>query len=190
MKVFVSSVIQNYGKYREAVRRAVDHVRTTKQIPIEPIMVERDLPSLNLSSQRACLDEVASADIYVLILGRRYGWVNPASGLAATHEEYRTARLLGKPVLAFIQATSMEKEQKLFATEVSDYVTGSFRTTFKTATELRLVTEHALDAFLREKASKDTGTPAAYSQQIYGAGSSSTIIQYVGTLNLGADRKN
>ncbi len=55
----------------------------------------------------SCLDDVAKSDIYVLLLGRRYGHRPPqdnAENLSITHLEFRHAVDLGKPLVVLEQA--------------------------------------------------------------------------------------
>jgi hypothetical protein len=56
----------------------------------------------------SCLDDVDSSDVYVLILGHRYGWQptddNP-EGLSITHLEFRRAGQSGKPRVALLRTS-------------------------------------------------------------------------------------
>ena len=84
MNVFVSSVISEFEEYRAAARRAII------SLGYETIRAE-DFGASASSPQQACLAGVREAEITVLLLGGRYG-AKQASGLSATHEEYREAR--------------------------------------------------------------------------------------------------
>ena len=84
MKVFVSSVIDGYEEYREA---AVSAVRTLRHDALRA----EDYGASPNSPQQTCLQGVRDADVVVLLLGARYGF-KQASGLSATHEEYREAK--------------------------------------------------------------------------------------------------
>ena len=94
MKVFVSSLIAGMSDIRIAARNAVTTLRHA------PIMAE-DFGAQPNSPQVACLRGLRESDLVVLILGERYG-AEQASGLSATHEEYREAKST-KPVIAFVQ---------------------------------------------------------------------------------------
>lgn len=122
MKVFLSSVIRGMESYREAAAQAVRTFRY-EIIQSEAFGARPDSP------QRACLADVRSADVVVLILGGRYGPKQP-SGLSATHEEYREAKDRC-PILAFVQTgIEHEMDQEAFLEEVRTWmggvVTGSF----------------------------------------------------------------
>src|SRR6185295_20078467 len=83
MRVFVSSLISGMEPLRRAARDAIS------TLGHQPVMAE-DFAARVSSPQVACLGDLRQADLVVLILGDRYGDIQ-ASGLSATHEEYREA---------------------------------------------------------------------------------------------------
>lgn len=106
MKVFVSSLIRGFEEFRGA---AADAVTTLGHTPVRA----EEFGASPASAQQACLAGVRDADLIVLILGDRYGYPQ-ASGLSATHEEYREARD-NSPVLVFIKSgTDVEPAQAAF----------------------------------------------------------------------------
>lgn len=108
--VFISSVITGFEAVRAAVHDAVESAG------FRPVMSEKDGAS-PLSSQRALLDRVASSDIYLVILGARYG--DPAaSGLSPTEEEFDEAKRRNRPILGLRQNIEMEPAQIQFARRV------------------------------------------------------------------------
>ena len=56
-----------------------------------------------------CCSHVLDSDIFVLILGPKYGYVEPAWGLSMTEIEYLTAMHAGKPILVYVLAEAREK---------------------------------------------------------------------------------
>lgn len=52
-----------------------------------------------------CLRQLRESDLVVLLLGGRYGSLDPETGLSITELEYRTARDLGLPVLVFFKVS-------------------------------------------------------------------------------------
>lgn len=128
MKVFVSSVIADFGEYREA---AVEAVRS---LGYEVIRAE-DFGASASSPQAVCLSGVRDADVVVLLLGERYG-VLQASGLSATHEEYREARERCQ-VLAFVSdIVSSDERQRALVEEVQAWQGGVFTSSFSTPSHL------------------------------------------------------
>lgn len=53
------------------------------------------------SAQKSCLDEVKKCDMYILIIGTRYGSIFPNDTLSITHREYREAIEARLPIFAF-----------------------------------------------------------------------------------------
>lgn len=135
-RVFVSSVIEKFQEYREAARDGIVAGGG------DPILVE-DYPGLSVSPRTACLDGVASCDIFVVVIGDRAGWTTP-SGKLVVEEEYEEARKRKIPTLAFIQNVEREEEAEKLAGRLSDYVNGMFRPTFSTPAELQSAVEKAL----------------------------------------------
>ncbi|WAH60649.1 DUF4062 domain-containing protein [Pseudomonas silvicola] len=128
MKIFISSVVRGYENYRAAAKKAVELLQYT------PRMCE-SFGAQPYSSEIACMAEVQEADVVVLILGADYGFETP-SGESVTQQEYRRARTLNKPVLAFLENVEASGKQKAFRQEVSDYLNGLFRETFSYEGEL------------------------------------------------------
>lgn len=94
------------------------------------------------SPQIACLTGLRQSDLVVLVLGARYG-AKQASGLSATHEEYREARGR-KPILTFIQQGEAEPDQAALIDEAGSWESGLFRAAFSTPDELRDLVTRAL----------------------------------------------
>jgi hypothetical protein len=116
-RVFVSSLITDMRAERAAVRRAIESVGAT------PIMFE-DLGGRDTSAEEAYLSGVRTADIYVGVLGSRYG-VALATGYSATHAEYVEAERSGLRMALFVQeGVAMEgPQQDLVAGARNSYTT-------------------------------------------------------------------
>jgi hypothetical protein len=139
MKVFISSLIGGMAPIRQAARAAV----TT--LGHEPIMAE-DFAATAASPQTTCLDGVRKSEVVILILGVGYG-ADQASGLSATHEEYREARGR-KPVLAFVQDNVQpEPRQIALLDEVQGWEGGLFRSSFTGPADLQTAITLALHRY-------------------------------------------
>lgn len=128
-RVFVSSVIRDFQEVRQAARQGISAAGG------EPVLVNEDFPSLSTSSRTACLDAVASCDIFVVIVGKLGGWTTP-SGKLVVEEEYEEARRRQLPVLVFLQNVARDDEATRLARTLSDYVDGHLRVIFSTPDEL------------------------------------------------------
>lgn len=131
MKVFVSSVVRDYEKYREAAAEAVEtlgyQVSRSEDFPARP-----DTP------QQACLGEIRGSDAVILLLGERYG-AKQDSGLSATQEEYNEAKKNNIPVLVFIESDiNPELAQEEFIKEVKDWTSGYFIKNFSDSKQLNV----------------------------------------------------
>ena len=98
-KVYVSSTIDDLKLERKAV---IEWLIKARQQPIESYLPSSD------TTWESCLDDVHNSDMYVLILGNRYG--NPPRGstldqLSMTHLEYRQAGKSGIPRIALLKTT-------------------------------------------------------------------------------------
>lgn len=148
-KVFISSVIEGFEVFRHAAKEAV------KAADMTPIMIE-NLSAQPHSSEQACIKGVQDADLVVLILGERYGYVSNGSKISVTHSEYREAIKMHKPVLAFIQSTDKkEDKQQDFVKEVEGYRSGLFRKTFSSPDELKFQIDAALSDWKKSQTSND-----------------------------------
>jgi len=107
-RVFVSSVIEGFAEYRQAVRKGIE------QASGEGILVNEDFPSQASSSRNTCLDAIDSCDVFLLVLGAIGGWKTP-SGRLVVEEEYDHARVRKLPVLVFLGDVPRDAEAERFA---------------------------------------------------------------------------
>lgn len=135
-RVFVSSVMEGFEDFRKAARQGIIAAGG------EPVMAE-DFVALPETPRNACLDGVDSSDIFILIIGKRGGWVTP-SGKLAVEEEFDQARQNHIPILAFIQDIEMDEDATRLSGIVSDYTDGTFRNKFVASPDLKNLIEKAL----------------------------------------------
>jgi Domain of unknown function (DUF4062) len=128
MKIFISSVITGFEDFRDT---AAEAVRALGYVVIRA----EDFAASTKSPQVACLSGVREADLVLLLLGERYG-VRQPSGLSATQEEYEEARGK-KPLLVFVQETTMEPDQVAFRRSVEAWQGGNLWKGFVSPDDLR-----------------------------------------------------
>ncbi len=101
------------------------------------------------SSWERIQNEIESCDVFLLLIGERYGWI-PDKGpmafksLSVTHIEYQEAKRVDIPILPFLKeldygsdSTSQDaKRRDSFCKEVSDWASGHFIAKFKLASDL------------------------------------------------------
>jgi tetratricopeptide (TPR) repeat protein len=114
--IFVSSTSRDLIRdYRPAARRAIEILSQ------HPIMME-DFGAHDGDATHVSTAEVAAADLLLLILAWRYGYVPAGETRSVTHLEYLEARRLDKPVLVFLAAPESEERDDLFPHESRDPV--------------------------------------------------------------------
>jgi hypothetical protein len=144
--VFISSIQRDFEAIREAIRRAVE------SLGLQPLMAETAGAHVE-SPQRALLDLVAQANVFLLVLGPRYS--------KPTEDEYDEARRRGLPILVLRQTGEAEPEQEAFAERVSGgWAGGRLRGTFTDASDVALAVVRAITN-LREQGTNETLAPAA-----------------------------
>ena len=94
-KVFVSSTFEDMIPYRNAVVEAITSLEHL------PIGMEHFASSPDKSLD-VCLSDVRRCNIYVLLIGMRYGSIDNDTGKSYTELEYEEALRCNIPVLAFI----------------------------------------------------------------------------------------
>ncbi|CAN5716546.1 hypothetical protein BH18ACT13_BH18ACT13_08070 [soil metagenome] len=135
--VFISSIQDGFEDVRAAARAGVETYGH------RAVMAETS-GAAAASPQRALLDRVAAADIFLLLVGPRYG-MRQASGLSATEEEFEEARRRGKPILVLVQEGESEPEQEAFvARATGGWEVGIFRDSFRDASDAGLTVVGAL----------------------------------------------
>src|ERR1700733_5205686 len=87
---FISSEMSRLGPERETLAEALRHLGMS-------VVVFEDLGGRDEDAVTAYLDGVARSDVYIGIVGDRYGQMQ-ASGRSPTHEEYLFAEQNGKRI--------------------------------------------------------------------------------------------
>jgi len=112
-----------------------------------PVMSEFTIEAQSTDSLTACLSNVMESDLYVLILGGRYGW-QPNGSESITEMEFQTAKNSNIPILVFNTTYPKEQLQKTFESKVNP---SYFRKTVQDAFELQDELEKALKLELDKK---------------------------------------
>jgi len=120
LRVFVSSVQNELQDQRVAVSNLIT-IDPFLQQHCDPLLYEFEPASTNKSAKE-CIKLVKASDIFVLIIGDRYGRTTK-SGFSITHQEYRQAKESGLSILVFIRGsrdTGREDKVKDFIKEIRD----------------------------------------------------------------------
>lgn len=133
-KIFISSTIWDLPNERTAAYKAVNKVGAF------PMMSEKTIEAQSADSLTVCLNKVKECDIYILVVGGRYGW-QPEEKESITELEYLTALKCNKAILVFNTEYDKEELQKEFFQRVENKF---FRKTVKDAFELENEIEKSL----------------------------------------------
>ncbi|WP_297325418.1 SUMF1/EgtB/PvdO family nonheme iron enzyme [Nitrosomonas sp.] len=93
MRVYLSSTLNDLGPEREAVRKALGGDCT----------VVESYTADERGVRESCLADVAGCDLYIGIIGRRYGFIPPGQPFSITELEYQQAREHQLPTLIFVK---------------------------------------------------------------------------------------
>lgn len=95
--VFLSSTFSDLRPERRAVEEILHRLSTTEFRGMEYFGSRPETPV------ETSLAEVRRADVYLAVIGERYGTIDSVSGKSITELEYRTASAEGKPCLIYLQ---------------------------------------------------------------------------------------
>jgi Domain of unknown function (DUF4062) len=117
--VFISSVMGGMEAERSAVVAAAERVGV-------PVIRFEDFGGRDDDAESAYLSGVRSSDIYIGVLGERYGRPLP-SGYSATHAEYTEALAQGLRISLWSTTGDMDGRQRDFLEELQVFhTTGSY----------------------------------------------------------------
>ena len=132
IKIFISSVQNEFAKER---RQIADYIRQDSLFSMyfDPFLFE-ELPAQDKSAQTAYLEQAADAGIYLLLLGKRYGYEDE-NGISPTEREYDTATASHAYRIAFIkEMQEREPKEELFKQKIDGAV---IRNSFNSYEELK-----------------------------------------------------
>jgi predicted HTH transcriptional regulator len=122
-KIFISSVQREFAEERKML---CNYIRQDAMLGrfFDPFLFE-ELPAKNSSAQQAYLSEVKNSDIYLCILGQRYG-SEDEQGVSPTEKEFDEATAQDKYRICFTKSLShdsvREPKQQAFVEKVEQVV--------------------------------------------------------------------
>jgi tetratricopeptide (TPR) repeat protein len=137
--VFVSSTSRDLGAHREAVRRAIEVLR-------QHLIRMEDFGAQVGDGATVSTAEVASCDLFVLVVAWRYGFIPHNETRSITELEYLEARRLGRPCLICLSDESTQDQDgpgDLFPASLRDPEHATQLATFRTS----LLPGHVVDRF-------------------------------------------
>jgi hypothetical protein len=117
-KLYISSTYSDLEKYREVI---LDNINFLSKYFTPVRVMEYMMPPVEQSIVEECLSDVANCDIYVLIIGKRYGSIEPLSKVSYTENEYNLAVRLGKKIIPLIADEKAETLSEQQTDNVTEY---------------------------------------------------------------------
>jgi len=118
LKVFISSTMKDLQEERKLIDQAISQLR------FQALRAET-IGAQSVSPREACLMMAQECDVYLGILGGRYGYIPPNESSSVTEMEFDEAKRLGKPILLYRkQVEDVEPRQKEFIGRIGDFDEG------------------------------------------------------------------
>jgi hypothetical protein len=131
LKVMISSTVEDLGPEREAADRAIRRLHLTR-------FRAETFGSVPHSPKVICALLAEQCDIFVLIIGKRHGYVIESEGISVVEFEYRVARAQNPQKILVYVKDGVDREPRLteFLKRVQDFEHGYFRSSFTTPEDL------------------------------------------------------
>ena len=152
-KIFISGVQKELKEERRAIKKFVLEDALLSEY-FDVFMFE-DAPAKGRSSESAYLEEVRKSDIYIGILGQKYGGTETGK-ISPTEAEFREAKSRHKEILIYIKGQNTVDEKRdsgvqRLIKEIKNPKAGYSYRRFEDADELTNLVYESLISFLKEK---------------------------------------
>jgi Domain of unknown function (DUF4062) len=129
--VMISSTVEDLSQERDAVDRAV------RTLHLDRFRAET-FGSFPHTPRKICEFMAQQCDLFILLVGQRYGYVIKQEDISVVQFEYETARSQNPGKILVYVKENVEREPRLqeFLAKVQDFESGYFRSSFKTPEEL------------------------------------------------------
>ena len=161
IKLFISSVQSEFEAERKALANFLRADALLSKF-FEPFLFE-ELPAIDKSVQQVYLNEVESSQIYLGIIGKKYGY-RDSEGVSPTEREYDEASRLHKTRFIFLStddSSDREKEVNQFIKKIEKEVV---RKSFTELSSLQQGVYHCLIRYLEENMHIQSGPFDAHKQ--------------------------
>lgn len=146
-RIFISSTYVDMIPYRDALQTAITNCDAVAY------GMERFVPAPIRPLDR-CYEEISNSQIYILLIGHRYGEIDKDSGKSYTELEYEKAKEIGLPILAFLLDTEkVGAPEKFRESDVQYTALVNFKNELKNSKEIT-VGEFTSEKDLQEKATR------------------------------------
>ena len=152
-KIFISGVQKELKEERREVKKFI--LGNALFSEYFDVFLFEDSPAKSKSPEKAYLEEVGKSDIYIGLLGFKYG-SSKKDKVSPTETEFREARARHKELLIYIKGQSgVDKDREIgtqkLIKEIKDSKAGYSYRRFESVVELTDLVYESLIAFLKEK---------------------------------------
>ena len=92
-QIFISSVQKEFERERAAIKRMIESDPILKP-HFKAFVFEIDAPAADKTTQQVYLKEIEKSDIYLVLIGNKYGYCDDG-GVSPTEQEFDKAKELG-----------------------------------------------------------------------------------------------
>lgn len=120
-QIFISSVQKEFERERAAIKRMIESDPILKP-HFKAFVFEIDAPAADKTTQQVYLKEIEKSDIYLVLIGNKYGYCDDG-GVSPTEQEFDKAKELGLTALVMVRGrddSKREEREARFLREVSD----------------------------------------------------------------------
>ena len=111
--VFISSVQKELVAERKAIR---DFICSNRLLSKHfDVFLFEDLPAKDQRPDSLYLDKVSKCSVFLVMLGKEYGWEDPKDGVSPTEREFDLASQTGKHRLVFLKNLDNQKQHPKMA---------------------------------------------------------------------------
>lgn len=108
-RIFISSVQKEFERERAAIKKMVETDPIIKPY-FKAFVFEIDAPATDKTTQQVYLDEIARSDVYLVLIGNKYGYCKDGER-SPTEQEYDKAAELGLPKLIMVRGSDNSKRE-------------------------------------------------------------------------------
>lgn len=118
MKIYISSSLEDLAEHRRAVCKAIESVYVGENVPMDVVKPEA-LASAGQPPLSLLMSELEESELFVLLLGWRYGYVPEGETRSLAEIEYDTVRGAMQTILCFFADDTHPVEPRFVETGVN-----------------------------------------------------------------------
>ena len=147
-RIFISSVQREFARERRAIS---DYIRRDALFgKFFDVFIFEETPAANVPAQKVYLEEAANCDVYLGLIGAKYGNEDD-KGVSPTEREYDAAARASRHILVFLKGGNLVSREDKEAAFLHKVESERVRRSFRTIRDLRETLAVSLVRFLEEQ---------------------------------------